>query len=61
MFEGNFVAEIFDLPTGIGIIISFLLLTLLVWFSNTMTDDNYKKYSFSSVFFHSFGAALNQG
>ena len=61
--SGNFVAEIFDFPTTIGIIISFLALTLIVWFSNIIrpNGDDSKMYNFSSVFFHSFGAALNQG
>lgn len=50
----EFLLDIYDFPTMICILLSFVLMTCIIYFSQN-------KYSLTSIVFHSFGAALNQG
>ena len=54
----NFILEIFDLPTFLLILFSFLILTSLIWLHNYKSGLG---INYVSTLIHAFGALLNQG
>ncbi len=68
--SGNFIGEIFDLPTGFGILTAMTSLMGIIWISNEMSarglvpeSDNRrsKRVDFLMIFFYLIGAAVSQG
>ena len=58
----NFISEIFNLEVILCILLSFIVMTFMLWFSNRLsTESSSRNHDFSSILIHAFGAGLNQG